>query len=339
MLCPESTQTLTGICLDLGGTGFIGLYILQQLLQEGYDVLAIVRDAEKGRYLCSKFGEKVDFAVVEDITKPGAFDAVFQTAGQVEYVIHAASPFIYGHSDAKTEVLEPSIEGSLQILRSVLNWAPSVKQVVLTSSLAAMVADPSATGPINESHWNPITFEDSLKPENTYIGSKALAERAAWDFMSQYPGIHFSLTTICPGLVFGPPMFPSQSGEKVNTSIQFINELVQGLHADAVPEAPVPMWVDVQAVSSAHVLAIRKKAAQDHRFALVNGLYTVDEVVGIMRDQFPQLEGRLPAPGNSSKPPMELDNSRSRDVLGVGYRSLEDCITETTKSLMASNGV
>ncbi|CAG7993342.1 unnamed protein product [Penicillium salamii] len=330
---------MTNKVLLTGGTGFIGSHILQQLLEQGYDVLAVVREEEKSRPICSQFGTKVEFAVVEDITKPGAFDGVFQNSDPIQYVIHSASPFIYGHSDAEREILQPAIEGSLQILKSVLRWAPSVKQVVLTSSLASMVGDPSANGVFNETHWNPINFEQSLDPENTYIGSKKLAEKCVWDFMSQHPDIHFSLTTINPALVFGPLMLPSQSGEKVNTSNQVLDELIQGLHADKVPEAQVPAWVDVRDVASAHVRAIENPAAQNQRFLISNELYTMDEIVRIMHNHFAILRSRLPVPQDSSKPPIRFDNSRSRDVLGIRYHSLEECIIATGKSLMAKNGL
>lgn len=214
-----------------------------------------------------------------------------------------------------------------------------MKQVLLTSSLASIVGDPSANGVFTESHWNPITFEQSLKAENTYFGSKTLAEKAAWDFMSQHPAIHFSLTTINPSIVFGPLIFPPQSGEKVNTSNQVIDELVQGLHEEKVPEPIFPAWVDVRDVAAAHVRALGMEAAQNQRFMLVNGLYTMDEVVDIMRGQFPTLRDRLPEPQDSQKPPVRFENSRSEKILGINYCSLENCIAATTESLMEKNNI
>ncbi|OQE31928.1 hypothetical protein PENSTE_c001G07950 [Penicillium steckii] len=325
--------------LITGGTGFVGSHIIQQLIDQGYEVLAAVRSQEKGKELCSHFNEKVSFGIVEDITAPGSFDNICKNGGTIDYVIHSASPFVYGHSDPEKEILQPAIQGSLEILRSVMKWAPSVKQVVLTSSLASMIGDASAQGVFKETHWNPITYEQSLQPENTYIGSKKLAEKKAWEFMSENPGAHFSLTTINPGLIFGPLILPVSSEESVNTSNQLLDELVRGQHTDKVPDAPVPAWVDIRDVALAHVRAIQFEAARDHRFILVNDIYTMDEVVEIMRRQFPILRGRLPEPQETPRAPIQFESSKSQKILGIKYHSLEDCVVTTTKSLMKKNGI
>jgi nucleoside-diphosphate-sugar epimerase len=293
-----------------------------------------VRNEDKGVALSSRFHNKISFAVVEDITAPGAFDKVIQNAGPVEYVIHTASPFIRGSSDPENEVLAPAIRGSLEILQSIHRWGPSVKQVVLTSSLASIIGDPSAQGILNEAHWNPVTYEQSLQPAYTYIGSKTLAEKAAWDFMSANSVSNFSLTTINPGLIFGPLLFPPNNGEVVNTSNQAIDELVQGKHSDKVPELIFPLWVDVRDVAYAHLRAIQTETSQNQRFILAKDICIIDDIVRIMRDQFPQLRDRLPMPQDGTKSSPICDSSKSQKTLGVAYRSLDDSIVATTKSLM-----
>jgi nucleoside-diphosphate-sugar epimerase len=88
------------------------------------------------------------------------------------------------------EFLDPAINGTTEILKSVKAHAPSVKRVVITSSCAAVVdfaAPPVTTPPkvYTEDDWNPTTYENALSgtPNAGYQASKKFAEKAgacAW---------------------------------------------------------------------------------------------------------------------------------------------------------------
>lgn len=74
-----STLTLGSTVLVTGITGYIGSHVADQLLQAGFKVRGTVRNVEKAAGLLknweSKFGAgQVDLVVVQDISKPGAFD-------------------------------------------------------------------------------------------------------------------------------------------------------------------------------------------------------------------------------------------------------------------------
>jgi nucleoside-diphosphate-sugar epimerase len=286
----------------------------------------------------SKFPKGVSFAVVKDITVPGAYDQVLQDAGQIKSVIHSASPFLYGHSNAESEILSPAIRGTVELLTSIYKYAPSVQRVVLTSSLAAVVGDPTAQGSFSEAHWNPISYEQALQPELTYIGSKALAEKAAWKFVSTTPNVKFSLVSINPGLIFGPPLHGMGTDQAINTSNYVIDGLIRGLYVDGMPATDVPCWVDVRDVANAHIKALRVKSGAYERFLLCAGAYTYDKIVLIMWDKFPNLRACLPQADDSLKtaldPLLHFENSKSVHLLGVEYRSLEESVSSTVLSLV-----
>lgn len=78
----------------------------------------------------------------------------------------------------------------INILNSVLNHAPEVKRVVITSSFVAMVDCSKGSWPghvYSEADWNMTPYEvAAAKGAPTglaYSTAKALAERAAWDFI------------------------------------------------------------------------------------------------------------------------------------------------------------
>ncbi|TBU39484.1 hypothetical protein BD309DRAFT_1051324 [Dichomitus squalens] len=82
----------TGNVLMTGTNGFIGSWALKLFLESGFTVKAPVRSEGKASYLekvFSAYGDKLEFVIIPDITKEGAFDAA--TVG-VDAVIHIASP-------------------------------------------------------------------------------------------------------------------------------------------------------------------------------------------------------------------------------------------------------
>ena len=55
-----------------GANSYIAMWVVQNLLDQGYTVRGTVRSAEKGEHLkklFSKFGKKLEIIVVEDIAK------------------------------------------------------------------------------------------------------------------------------------------------------------------------------------------------------------------------------------------------------------------------------
>ena len=76
--------------------------------------------------------DKLDFVIVEDIAKPGAFDKAIVSDPPFETVIHTASPFHFNVTDPQKELLDPAVIGTTGILKSIKQHAPTVKRVVGT---------------------------------------------------------------------------------------------------------------------------------------------------------------------------------------------------------------
>jgi nucleoside-diphosphate-sugar epimerase len=125
---------------SIGGTGFLGAWILKTLLEQGYSVRAAVRSQSKADHIKKQFtsyvdNSKLEFTFVSDITTPAAFDEAVQG---IAGIIHAASPI--SNPDPSTdpqELIVPAVEGTLGILRSAKK-SPSIQRVVITSSGSAV---------------------------------------------------------------------------------------------------------------------------------------------------------------------------------------------------------
>lgn len=88
-----------------GGSGFIAAHVLDILLKHGHSVVTTVRSQEKASKIKdahAKYGkDKLDFAIVEDIAKEGAFDKAIISQPPFEAVIHTASPFHFNVTDVQ----------------------------------------------------------------------------------------------------------------------------------------------------------------------------------------------------------------------------------------------
>lgn len=111
--------------------------------------------------------------------------------------------------------------------------------------------------------------------------------------------------------------------------------MIQGKFKKEVGPSRVPLFVDVRDIALAHVRAIEREEAQGKRFFVTAGFFRNSEVVDIIKKNFPDLVGQFPDKYETlpKEFPFKYDNSRSRSVLGLEYRSLEESITDLVKSL------
>ena len=172
----------------------------------------------------------------------------------------------------------------------------------------------------------------TTNPQAAYRASKKFAEEAAWDFMaSEKPT--FTLTTLCPPMIYGPVMHQVKNLDDLNTSSTRILKLYQGTQRSG----PVgsPMHIDVRDLAIAHVLAIENPHAANQRFLTVSEIASEKTLREIMEKNFPEIRGNSKDELSETVPSYGVDNSRSVEVLGVKYRLLEETIVDTLRSLKA----
>ena len=107
------------------------------------------------------------------------------------------------------------------------------------------------------------------------VRSKALAERAAWEFMRAEGG-DLELTAINPTGIFGPVLGPD-----VSSSVELITRLLNG-----IPGCPRLFFgiVDVRDVADLHIRAMTHPAAAGERFIAAAGdLLSMVDVARILK--------------------------------------------------------
>jgi len=166
------------------------------------------------------------------------------------------------------------------------------------------------------------------------------AERAAWEFLESR-GANFELAVINPTYVFGPIQRNLSSLEAMNTSNHRIRDMMQGKMKQSLkPTAPVFTFVDVCDVADAHLRAITEPQAGGNRFYLVGGHFSNKRIADIVRRRFPELASRLPT-GDDAQVVDDLpedvygfDNTRSKELLQIKYKSLEESVVATVQSIL-----
>lgn len=342
--------------LVTGANGYVAAHIVADLLSSGYRVVGTVRSHSSAEKVLSVHAahnnqgqQNLSIQIVPDITAPGAFDRAVQEDG-ITAVVHVASPFQLVVEDNERDLLIPAIQGTKTLLQSAaLN--PNIKNVVITSSFASIVDIGEGLRPgytYDETDWNPATFEDGKNSENgafAYCASKALAERAAWDFIQDRKDqISFSISTICPPKIFGPAFSSPTRAESSSLSISLkeIYDLVSGAEK-TVPQTQFWAWVDVRDVARAHVKALEVAGAANQRFLVTGGRYSYQEIVDVLRksDRIPpnvkteKLPLGTPGEGYAGDFVYSVSSENSKTLLGLKYRSLEESVVDAAVQLVA----
>lgn len=148
---------------------------------------------------------------------------------------------------------------------------------------------------------------------------------------------------MCPPLVLGPIVHYLQSLDNLNTSNQRIAAIMTGKAKEEIPATGTFIWIDVRDLALAHVKAAELPEAANKRFFVTAGYFSNEEIADIIRDNYPELKDKLPTKGTKGgEYPTDgiykYDNSRTKDVLGIQFRSLKESIVDTVKSLQAVGG-
>lgn len=162
-------------------------------------------------------------------------------------------------------------------------------------------------------------------------------EQTAWEFMAN-ENPTFDLATINNTYTFGPIQRQLPSLDVMNTSNLRIRDLVLGRMKERLqPTFPVFTWVDVRDVALAHVRAMTAPEASGKRFYVVGGHFSNKQLARCIRESHPELRERLPSEECADDLPddvYQFDNGRSREVLGLDYRSLEVSVKDTVDSIL-----
>ncbi|HTE10202.1 MAG TPA: aldehyde reductase [Chitinophagaceae bacterium] len=261
--------------LVTGGTGFVGVHCILQLLQKNYTVKTTVRSLSRKNEVLEmlKTGgihsfDKIEF-VETDLTRDSNWDKAVE---HCEYVLHVASPIGLRVPKDENEMIIPAVGGTLRVLKAARD--AGVKRVVMTSNFGAVgYSHTDSTKIITEECWT----DPEEKGLSVYNKSKVLAEKAAWDFISREGG-GLELSVINPMGIFGPSLGPDLS-----SGFELLKKVLDG-SMKRIPNITLGI-VDVRDVADLHIRAMTNPAAKGQRFlALAGGILSLPQIARLLKD-------------------------------------------------------
>ncbi|MBO9617895.1 MAG: SDR family NAD(P)-dependent oxidoreductase [Niabella sp.] len=171
--------------LVTGGTGFLGAYILKELVQQGAAVRAIKRSASKmPEFIDPDILNKVDW-VEGDILDSIALEEAMQG---IDTVIHTAAIVSFSKKERKN-MYHVNIEGTANVVNAALETG--VRRLIYISSVAALGRKKNSST-VDET----VKWEDG-KNNTHYAISKFRAELEAWrGFAEGLEGVVLNPATI-----------------------------------------------------------------------------------------------------------------------------------------------
>jgi nucleoside-diphosphate-sugar epimerase len=156
-----------GRVLVTGGTGFLGAYILRELVEKGYAVRAIRRDDRQPFYIPPGILDKVEW-MPGDIMDPLGLEEAME---DVDAVIHAAAKVSFAGKD-RHAIFATNIEGTANVVNAAI--VRGIRRFVHVSSVAALGRTKKEEKVTEEKKW------ESNKHQTTYAISKFYGELEVW---------------------------------------------------------------------------------------------------------------------------------------------------------------
>ena len=225
-----------------GASGFLGAYIVKELVQKNYRVVALRRQPRLPFYIPSGIWEKVEW-VDGDL-----FDLPQLEAGMkgADAVIHAAAKVSFHPGDRK-ELYRTNVEGTANVVNMALETG--VPRLLHVSSVAAIGRD-AAGGTIHEDQkWDPE------RKTTHYAQSKYRSELEVWRGMAE----GLSAVIINPSTILGYGDWDHSSCRIFKTAYQEFPWYTTGING----------FVDVEDVAKAGILLL-ESPIESERY-IING--------------------------------------------------------------------
>jgi nucleoside-diphosphate-sugar epimerase len=209
--------------LITGASGFIGSYIVEEALRQGFDTWAAVRSSSSRKYLQD---ERIHFIEL-DLSSQDKL--VEQLRGHdFDYVVHAAGVTKCLHAADFDRV---NYEGTVHLVEAILTLQMPMRRFIYLSSL-------SVFGAIREQRpYQEITEHDTPRPNTAYGRSKLKAER----YLDSI-GNDFNYIVLRPTGVYGPRekdyyLMAKSISQHIDFSVGFRRQDITFVYVDDVVQA------------------------------------------------------------------------------------------------------
>lgn len=278
-----NTSPLSPKVLVTGASGFIGLHTVSHLLQLGYRVRATVRTEANEKHVREILTKDVNTGLLEFAFSDLLKDEGWQDAVHgCDYIIHTAAPFPVVDPKDENELILPTRDGTLRVLRTA--QSEGIRRVVFLSTVGAIIdGHQGENRAFDETDWTDIG-----KCRLMYHKAKTLAEQAAWDFIHSADNrSKMEMVSINPSSVHGPVL-----DKHYHTSVEYYRTI---MHAEipGVSRTLLPI-VDVRDLVDVLEKAITESAASGRRFICSAATIQLLEFTDVLQQNFSNRGYRIP---------------------------------------------
>ncbi len=313
--------------LVTGGCGFLGSWIVRQLVDAGAKVRVLALPGESRDNIADVEVEVVEGNVLRT-------DDCLSACTGCDTVFHAAAIYADWAPDP-TLLYNVNLRGTFNMMEAARR--SDVERVIYTASMV------SIGRPEHGQLGDESTPFESWRIDFPYARSKFFSREIA-DYFADWG---MDVRVVCPGVVLGPnDIRPTPSGKLIINSLSGTT----GVYWDGGAS-----YVDVRDAARVHLLAAQKGTAGQRYLATAHNLstkdlvLTIDRVTGRKRRviKLPVAVARAVARAmearalKTGKPPMlardmfeytlrasYYDNRKSKDELGATYRPVEQTIED-----------
>ncbi len=295
----------------IGGSGYIGSYVTQKFLTEGYKVKVSATDISKKKKYQHlqklELSENLDI-VQADVTD---IDSLRAFMDGCDIVVHTGTPFQLDVKDPTKELFEPTIKGTENFLELVQE-SGTVKQVVVVASVAAFnTGYPLPVEGLPADHLYTENDEPHLNEEgHPYCQAKYYADQVVRKFVADHSQSDIDIVSVYPTGVMGPAL--SQRDDSTSMGLQYLfknriapNPFVQMLY-DSDMEFAI---VDVRDVAEGIFRAATKGGLHGKQYYLSNESWKVSDISRMLNSE-PVRE----------KPRFVYSGKRAERELGLTYK-------------------
>nr|AAB94015.1 NADPH-dependent reductase A1-b [Sorghum bicolor] len=320
--------SVKGPVVVTGASGFVGSWLVMKLLQAGYTVRATVRDPAnvvKTKPLLDLPGATERLSLWKaDLAVEGSFDdAIRGCTG----VFHVATPMDFESKDPENEVIKPTVEGMISIMRACKE-AGTVRRIVFTSSAGTCNIEEWRKPVYDEDNWTDVDFCRRVKMTGwMYFVSKTLAEKAALAYAAEHG---MELVTIITTLVVGPFLSTGMPPSMITRLA-----LVTGNEAHYSILKQV-QFVHLDDLCDAHIFLFEHPAAAG-RYVCSSCDTTIHDLAAMLRDRYPEYDipERFPA-GTGIEDDLQMVHMSAKKLQDLGftfrYTRMEDMYDDAIRT-------
>jgi nucleoside-diphosphate-sugar epimerase len=312
--------------LVIGGTGFIGAYVVRDLLAAG-DEVTILDLAPDHHLLANVLGGTVPDGVAVRSGDVADLPVLLRTIGtaRADRIIHLAGMLGLSSEANPLRSLKVNCEGTINVFEAAL--ALGVDKVVWASTIAVFGAHDSPDRVANDAPHAPRNLYGATKSLNERLGAHYQRSRGLDNVGLRYTGVYG----------YGKEATLAR-GTSAVTHVELLEKPARGEPGVVDGGNDVVDWLHVEDAARATCLAAEAPPSPSPALTICGDARRMQEAVAYVRELLPDADLRV----ETDRPDIVHNFDSSVTEAAIGYRrqfSMEEGFRETINAVRAQQGL